>query len=644
MGPAGSTSTGVGVEQGRTASEPSRSGFVFPDRLRRGLVVFWMASGLAVTGLASLVHGERAYGVAWAVVAGLYTTPALVLSVLAARRTAPADRTFWRLWAAGLSAAYLVGVAVVLAVLTGLPAFKVAFGVLIGLVAVLWCGAVGYLVAKKSGRRNLAIDVIDAAIALAAGIAPVLVLVVPSMARSGALWLVVPAAATAAAMPAAAAGSAMLYVRIPNRTRLVQWVGIAACLAGAADAWLQVAQGVDRFRLPSPPLLAVQAVSMGLLLMIPLFARRKTGRGLERLAPEEQVRRRSVIPVLVFASVPVLVAETLLLHGRTPWVVPYAVCFLGGLVLVVTARQLVMARETRDLYRALEAEDAERRRLLSNLVHAVDDDRHRMASQLHQLAAGSLGTLGALMQAAFSSLPPESAGILTTALDDVRRDVADRVESFRRLMTAVRPPVLTDQGLASALTASVADLFDTTSGRRPPALTVRSDPDLDLDWTTKTIVHHIVLEAIGNTRRYATVSRVEVTLGIEGDHLVVDIIDDGVHSEAPTTEDDDIFGTIRLFAGLAQGEATFHNPPDGGTAIHVVLGGDPPEPPAAPGTGGRLRVITGGDEDGEASVSGQEHPGGRGLLPAGRPGVSDSDTRRPIGVVRGAGDEDVPET
>ena len=51
-------------------------------------------------------------------------------------------------------------------------------------------------------------------------------------------------------------------------------VGLAAVSFGSVTAWSMTAQALSGFELPAPPLLAVHATTMGLLLFVPLYAPR----------------------------------------------------------------------------------------------------------------------------------------------------------------------------------------------------------------------------------------------------------------------------------------------------------------------------------------------------------------------------------
>ncbi len=611
------------------------SPLIFSDRLRRGFIVFGAAMVvLATVATALWVHSPRAYEIAWPLTAGLFTTPGIVLSYRASRISVGDDRHFWVYWLGGLLVAYALGIMVLVEGITGsdvLRRYPIGLG-LIGIITVVWSVAIGGLVQDKSGNRAITIDILDLLIGIVTVEAPLLFVVIPGLARAKDPWFSLPSVIAAVAMAAVAGGSAMLVARLPADDRRNEWLGLTAAVVGSANSWLQVGQGITGFRLAGAPVIAVHALSMALLMLLPVNARRKIPAGLDRLSPQAQVRGSSGIPILVGIGVPATIVEAVTLRFTHPWIVPLCLGALGALVLLATTRHVFTVAETRRLHQQLERVAGERGLLLANLVRAVEDDRHRMAAQLHDLAVGSLATLGSMMQASYGSLPPETAKELVRAVDGVRADVAARAESLRRLMTAIQPPVLEEESLTTAISAALSALY----GDRPaPALEVHIDPDLDLDWTTKTIVYRIAQEALGSVFRRGTAHSVVVDLSVpDGRHLTVSVSDDGSWAgdadEGPGGVgelEETSRATMRLFAELGRGVVEVARGASGGTVITVTLGVAGYVPPPPPPSGGSappsLHLVRG---DGEAVVVEPQDEG-----------AGDGSPSVPISEIEGAG-------
>jgi signal transduction histidine kinase len=110
-------------------------------------------------------------------------------------------------------------------------------------------------------------------------------------------------------------------------------------------------------------------------------------------------------------------------------------------------------------------------------------------------------------------------------LDDANAGLREALGEMRRIVNALRPPLLDQHGLVGALRRSV-DRHDEIGVR--PEVVFTSEPIPFLADSTELALFRIAEEAVLNARRHADAGRVEVSLrGIDGD-LVLEIRDDGV--------------------------------------------------------------------------------------------------------------------
>lgn len=517
-------------------------------------------------------RGPVAYPVAWAATGAVFIVPATVLAAMVRRRCGPVDRAFWTCWLGGQVAACLFGASLLLQRLSPFAIQRAGAGFL-GVAAVLWGAGTIFLVSRTDGARILAIDALEILVADVAVVAPVLVVVGPDLARARDAWFSLPAAVAAAGLPLVAALTITLCVRLPARERRPELIGTVAAVIGEVDALLQATQGVDGFRLPPAPLLAVQGITMWLLLLLVLHAHRKFPEGLARLSPDQQVRRWSALPLLVVASVPALAGEAVTAPASRPWVVPAVVAVLGGAVVLMTVRHLLVVNETGRLYRQLAAEAEERHRLLDDLVRAVEDDRHRVVVQLHELAVEWMAAIGAVLRTCRTAGGGESE-IVAGALNRMYSDVGVRAESLRRLMHAVRPPAFTGEGLRTAVAASCSSIF---GGTRAPTVDVEVADGIELDWTTSTIVYRIILESLRSALGRSPVTHVAVTVDIDGagGALRVVVEDDAIGIDPLAGPDEPRLSTLQLFADLGHGSVEVTHGAGGGSRMCATLGGRP---------------------------------------------------------------------
>jgi signal transduction histidine kinase len=239
------------------------------------------------------------------------------------------------------------------------------------------------------------------------------------------------------------------------------------------------------------------------------------------------------------------------------------------LLVLSTVRHLLALRETKRLYGRVESAAEERRVLLADVMQRADLDRHRVAAQLHEQATSSYVAFVSYLQATGSG---EHGSVSSDgALARVRDDLAAQAESLRQLMLAIEPVEAEAEphSLAAPINAFVDRLY---GNDRVPALDVRIDPDLELDWTTETIVFRIIQEALRNVWRHADASFVSVTIGMAGPLLEVRIEDDGVGFDPDVIRIESGLASMRSFAAFSNGDILVESVPGAGTLVTAQLG------------------------------------------------------------------------
>lgn len=168
----------------------------------------------------------------------------------------------------------------------------------------------------------------------------------------------------------------------------------------------------------------------------------------------------------------------------------------------------------------LERLEKERAASSARALLAQEAERRRIAVELHDEVGQSMtAILLALKQAADEAPDP-----LRGELRQVQEITRESLDEVRRLVRRLRPGVLDDLGLVSAVT-SLATEFATHTGLRVK----RSfDPDLPtLDNGTELVIYRVAQESLTNAARHAEARNVKVSLYREDDHVVLDVSDDG---------------------------------------------------------------------------------------------------------------------
>ncbi len=174
-------------------------------------------------------------------------------------------------------------------------------------------------------------------------------------------------------------------------------------------------------------------------------------------------------------------------------------------------------------------EDAERlHRLSGAILEAQEEERRRIARELHDEAAQALTSLLVRIRLLERSPNPEEA---RRHVQELRQLTAAALEEVRRVALELRPTILDDLGLAAALDWRVEE-FNAAGGARA-ALSVEG-VEGRLPGPVELALFRVVQEALTNVARHGQATTVNVCLRREAGSLVLTIQDDGVGFD-PTT-------------------------------------------------------------------------------------------------------------
>ncbi len=199
--------------------------------------------------------------------------------------------------------------------------------------------------------------------------------------------------------------------------------------------------------------------------------------------------------------------------GRELWG-KFAPIAIGALI----ALQLAQLPFAWRMARRLRSGQEERERLLRHAVEASDAERRRIASDLHdgvvqELTGVSLG-LAALSRT--SDVDPEAAAAASAS-------IRTSIKSLRSLLVEIYPPNLHDEGLESA----IGDLL---SGLPSRGITTHLDAevgDVVIDPDAVGLLYRTVQEAIRNVVTHSRATAVNVTLRVVDDEATVSVDDNG---------------------------------------------------------------------------------------------------------------------
>jgi two-component system NarL family sensor kinase len=233
---------------------------------------------------------------------------------------------------------------------------------------------------------------------------------------------------------------------------------------------------------------------------------------------------------------------------------------IGGLLLFVALTIPLVWRLQRRVWRARE----ERERLLRRAVEASDAERRRIAADLHDGVVQELAGASFALAAAAKRMPEAPA--VAASLDRVAAGVRQSMRSLRSLLVEIYPPNLHTEGLAAALGDLLAPLPGsgfTTSLDVPERL--------DLPPDVAAILFRVAQEAIRNTQRHAGATLLAVRVELTEESVVLTITDDGQGFEPARKAAEGHVG-LRLLADLAaEAGGTFEVTSHPGAGVVVRL-------------------------------------------------------------------------
>lgn len=168
-------------------------------------------------------------------------------------------------------------------------------------------------------------------------------------------------------------------------------------------------------------------------------------------------------------------------------------------------------------------------------ISAQEAERERIARELHDEIGQQLTVVLLGLSRAVEKAPPE----LAAELADLRDSARSGLDDVRRVARRLRPGVLDDLGLTTAL-ASLASEVSERGGPRVERAVGAGLPDLAPE--VELVVYRVAQEALTNVLRHAAARSVGLSLTRRGDAVVLEVRDDG--------RGFDVDGATREGAGL----------------------------------------------------------------------------------------------
>jgi len=187
------------------------------------------------------------------------------------------------------------------------------------------------------------------------------------------------------------------------------------------------------------------------------------------------------------------------------------------------APQIAIAIENAKLHQEVQHKDESRGELLGEIFTIQEEERRRIARELHDETSQSLASLAASLEAVASILP-SGAEKARTRLRKVEQIALGALDEIHRIIYELRPTLLDDLGLVAAArwlannnlgAAGIKVNFKTTG--RVRRLTPKKE----------TILFRVIQEAVSNIARHARARNADITISFTKEAITVHIKDDG---------------------------------------------------------------------------------------------------------------------
>ena len=217
----------------------------------------------------------------------------------------------------------------------------------------------------------------------------------------------------------------------------------------------------------------------------------------------------------------------------------------------------------------LVADRARVRRLAAEVIRAGDDERARLARDLHDSTAQ---TLSAVVMQLATAIREVQQPAVASRLETVRAAVVDALEEVRGLSHTVHPRVLDDLGLPAALRNLARDMELRTGV--PIAVDVPLLITGSLTRASASVLYRIAQEALANALKHASPSTVEVSLRVDDQGATLEVTDDGNGFEPANVSRDGrglgIF-SMRERVALVDGAFDLTSGPGMGTRVRATV-------------------------------------------------------------------------
>jgi two-component system sensor histidine kinase UhpB len=310
--------------------------------------------------------------------------------------------------------------------------------------------------------------------------------------------------------------------------------------------------------------LLAQLIAINALLVSAMIAAATVAAGFDLGAPNE----RGQFAVLLLGALGILLGNALLLRRRLA-PLKRLIATMEQTDLSPNAQRaevdsdsVEVARLNAAFNRMLDRLEAERRDGSRAVLRAQEQERKRLAQDLHDEVNQALTAIMLRLQASIQEATPE----LRRELRETQRLAGQAMEELLNLARELRPTALDDHGLLPALRGQVRDFAERTGihadfRRRGDVPPLTDDQQL--------VIYRVTQESLSNVAQHAGARHVTVELSFVG-RTVLRIADDGCGVKADRNGGLGLTG-MQERAMLVGGDLDIHSADGRGTTVTLTM-------------------------------------------------------------------------
>ena len=233
---------------------------------------------------------------------------------------------------------------------------------------------------------------------------------------------------------------------------------------------------------------------------------------------------------------------------------------------------LGFAKVTRDMTEQRLTQEAWRQ-LSKKILDAQEEERKRISRELHDETGQALTAISVMLAALKHDDSVAKSKFAERKLAETQKLLEKTMESIHHFARELRPTMLDELGLVPALRSHVKSFAERTG------LQVRmsANPMAEhLNGEQKTVLFRIAQESLTNVAKHARANRVSVTIRKAGEHLLMEIADNGKSFQADPRDAAKRTQRLGLLGmqervKLINGRFIINPQPGKGTTVRVII-------------------------------------------------------------------------